>query len=466
MEENFYKDEFEVFLKEQADNHRMFPSDSVWRNIFTTLHSDEKWPALTVTAFAIVAAIIGVSVYFSPGPNVFAYQVPVTEKTASSANAKSLLALGSDKTSANWSTANGDVKRDEAKVGNLKDDRSQQAGSKDYLSSLHRDNIAFNQSLTSKTVTSNINTDYSNQIYITEPIIELIRVDEADKNLRTAPVAELETTPEELSDKIVLDQNPAPRTDKAPAIATKNKSKNRFSYEVYITPSASFRRLNEDNQGSIYSPSAGPRAINYVTNVNKIVRHAPGTGVEAGVAFGYDLTKKLKITTGAQFNIRQYSIEAYSAPYEVATIALMSNSGMDSVTRLSTYRTSSGNYLTQISNRYYQISIPVGLQLRVLGSKNVGLNVAGSVQPTYTLNKNAYLLSNDFKNYAQSGAIMRNWNVNTSVEAFLSVRSGTYQWQIGPQFRYQQLPTFSDKYPIKEHLMDYGVKIGVAKSIQ
>ena len=159
-------------------------------------------------------------------------------------------------------------------------------------------------------------------------------------------------------------------------------------------------------------------------------------------------------------------MEAFIAHTEVASIALQSANGYDTITRFSPYRTSLGYSPTQLLNRYYQFSIPLGIEYRVLGSKNLSLNIAGSVQPTYLLQTDSYLLSTNFKNYATSTGMQRNWNINTSIEAFLQMSSGQFSWRFGPQFRYQQLPTYINAYPIKEYLLDYGFKIGVSRSFK
>jgi hypothetical protein len=56
--------------------------------------------------------------------------------------------------------------------------------------------------------------------------------------------------------------------------------------------------------------------------------------------------------------------------------------------------------------------------------------------------------------------------VNAGVEAYVGYNTGTVRWQLGPQFRYQLLSTYENKYPIKEYLMEYGFKIGVTKTIR
>src|ERR1700761_1407687 len=60
MNESGHKDELEQYLKQQASEHRMYPSDAVWKNIRRKIHTPKKWPALSVfTIFTISALVIG-----------------------------------------------------------------------------------------------------------------------------------------------------------------------------------------------------------------------------------------------------------------------------------------------------------------------------------------------------------------------------------------------------------------------
>jgi hypothetical protein len=71
------------------------------------------------------------------------------------------------------------------------------------------------------------------------------------------------------------------------------------------------------------------------------------------------------------------------------------------------------------------------------------------------------MITNDYKSYTQVPWLLRQWNVNTSFETFVSYQSGNTRWQVGPQVRYQLLSSFISNYPVKENLFDFGLKIGV-----
>jgi hypothetical protein len=77
----------------------------------------------------------------------------------------------------------------------------------------------------------------------------------------------------------------------------------------------------------------------------------------------------------------------------------------------------------------------------------------------------AYLVSSDFKNYAQEQSLMRKFNVAAGAETFVSYNAGGIQLQVGPQIRYQLLSSYKN-YPIKEFIMDAGIKVGITKTLK
>ena len=47
----------EEFLQRETSQHRMYPSDHIWRNIHKELHGKKQWPALTITAVLMTTAL-------------------------------------------------------------------------------------------------------------------------------------------------------------------------------------------------------------------------------------------------------------------------------------------------------------------------------------------------------------------------------------------------------------------------
>jgi len=133
---------------------------------------------------------------------------------------------------------------------------------------------------------------------------------------------------------------------------------------------------------------------------------------------------------------------------------------------VSSLRSIPGSQPLTIKNRYYQLSMPVGLDWQILNGGRFNWGLAGSLQPTYTFDKQPLIITSNYKNYADGSPYVRNWNVNTNLETYVGYTTGGYRWQVGPQIRYQLLPSLADKYPNKEYLVNYGLKIGVVKHLK
>jgi hypothetical protein len=77
------------------------------------------------------------------------------------------------------------------------------------------------------------------------------------------------------------------------------------------------------------------------------------------------------------------------------------------------------------------------------------------------LSNTAYVISTDYKNYAEVPSLTRKWNINTGFETFAGFSIGNTNWRVGPQVRYQTMSSFKKKYPVEEHLFDFGLKMGI-----
>src|SRR5690606_3263848 len=58
MERNIHIDEFEEFLKEKADQYKMYPSDKAWNNIHRSLHARKKWPYISLTLLLLLGTAV------------------------------------------------------------------------------------------------------------------------------------------------------------------------------------------------------------------------------------------------------------------------------------------------------------------------------------------------------------------------------------------------------------------------
>jgi hypothetical protein len=244
------------------------------------------------------------------------------------------------------------------------------------------------------------------------------------------------------------------------------KVSRKISWQLFVTPTISYRKLSVNKSYDYLSDNNLPTTANYpfasITDVNKAVTHKPDLGVQLGVAARYPLSKNLRLRGGLQFNINRYDIKAFAYNKEIATINLSTGTGTNSaVSAWTRYRNYSGYKSDWLKNFYFSVSAPIGAELDLIGNKKTSWGIAGTVQPTYVVSDRAYMISTDYKNYAKVPWLVRNMNVSSSFETFINYTSGKTKWQIGPQVRYQMLSSFKNKYPVKENLFDFGLKLGI-----
>lgn len=234
-----------------------------------------------------------------------------------------------------------------------------------------------------------------------------------------------------------------------------------------LSPMVNYRTLNGGNYGPSKILQDGPVAMNHPGDAQNYAVHSPAFGFEFGGSLLYRVTRNLSVKGGLQFNYIRYKINAYTAKPQQSTSTLNSYYGYytDSMTAMNTAGRFGGEPQQTLYNDYYQLSAPIGFELRVLGNERLQFNIGATIQPSYLLNSNSYMLTSDYTNFAKQPSLYRRWNVSGGVEAFLSYQTGPVRWQVGPEFRYQLLSSYTSQYPITENLKGYGLKIGITKML-
>lgn len=466
-------DEFEQFLQDELAQHRMFPADHVWNNIRTELHGNPSWHALTVISLLIIISLTVSTLLIAPSSSKFQFNplASIPKKKAAIVDATSLHAPIAQEAYFNKIEPQHLTQATVALVNNVLntdvDAEAKQFTPFDEPSAI-LPSLTDQNNQTDKTIYSTISKPtLSDRDYPRTIIAETMNAKPATEKMNVIPTKKISAIPHLMSiqnGKI----NEGKTIHKNAALAKKSK----IIYQFYITPSKSYRELSDDAVKDIIQPNTVsnlatqniPLALSYSADVNDIVRHRPAVGLEIGVAALYSITKRLQLKTGIQLNIRQYNIETFQTltPH-LTTVSLLNNSGIENINLFSSYSNNTGYKAAQLENKTYQISVPIGMQLDILKGKQIGVNIEASVQPTLDLNTNTYLLSTDFKNYTDGNGLLRKWNINTSVGINFSLKLGASLWQIGPQIRYQHLPTYSNRYPIKEQLVDYGIRLAFTR---
>lgn len=232
------------------------------------------------------------------------------------------------------------------------------------------------------------------------------------------------------------------------------KPKTGKQLQFYFTPSASYRVLYADNKitfGNLPQP-----------NPENAATHTPAPGFEAGAALLFPVSKKVHFRTGLQLNYTHYTVIAFNAAPQLTTIRL----NYSSIQRITTLNNNFGYFAKEIANETFQLSIPVGVEIQLAGKKKLQWDVAGNIQPTYLLTASGYLLTNDLKYYVKAPDLLSRINLNSSIETFIRWNTGKMILQAGPQLRYQLFSNARGEYPIREHLVDYGFRIGIVKPLR
>jgi len=104
----------------------------------------------------------------------------------------------------------------------------------------------------------------------------------------------------------------------------------------------------------------------------------------------------------------------------------------------------------------------LGADFKIAGNAKLNWYAGGTIQPTYVIGGNAFVLSSDEKYYISENALLRKMNLNTAIETFISFKSTNgVLLNVGPQFRYQLFSTYKNQYGYTEKIYNVGIKIGV-----
>lgn len=489
MERGFYNEDIEELLKEKADQYKMYPSDKVWKNIHRSLHPNRKWYWLSLILF------LGAVGYYT----FIEFITPSSSKSISGNNAASTISKQTETAEAANIT-----KAVIVPFGNPKQTTGT-TGNKQRTFVLNPANDESNTAVvinldqpTTTPLAANIGPEENHTLAFNNetPVYDLndwqakklfqpgqSRTEQYEGSQEpTLPpaVAHVQAQASLLPGSTAIDESKLDaNTQNAEedskrlnwlqnsAVYELNVPKQRrLSWQLSFTPTMNYRTFRGSNYPS--DVKTLPLAPYIPGDPEKLVNHKPALSFELGSNILYAVNKSVTLKTGLLFNYARYDIQAYSSSTsEPATIALNSNYGIvtGQLTSYTRYRNFGGDAVENLHNQYFQLSVPLGLEVNLLGNEKLQVGVAGTVQPTYLLNRNTYLLTADYK-YATEPSLVRKWNINTSLEAFISYKTGDLKWQVGPQVRYQLLSSYIKEYPIRENLYQYGIKIGVAKTIR
>jgi hypothetical protein len=421
MERNFTNENFERFLRQNADSLRMRPNEKVWKEISVQLGKSRRRFAILLSILLLISGGLG-------------YELMNTKPIHQS----------SIKQVQNQPTQNIIHQLNRSGSG---------------IATINQPSL-LKKAIYKRVVTDNtsLNPFKETTSYNTIPVAE--EKDFEPGIIDSYPVA-AESSEKNVFSKSSIKRDITPLSIESVVNTYTGKSGKKMEWQIYFTPTVSYRKLSE-NKSYISSGVGNLSSYSPLYNINSAVTHKPDFGLEIGYTGKYKISSNFKIKGGIQFNVNRYDIKVFNAPNQLATIRLNSRYVPDSLNAITTYSNLNGYHTDWLQNFYFQISAPIGFEFKVRGDDKIQFGLGTTIQPTYLLGDRIYLISTDYKNYAQVPLLVRRWNVNTSIESFVSYSTGHLKWQVGPQFRYQLLSSFIDKYPVKENLYNFGLKVGIS----
>jgi hypothetical protein len=527
MEHKFYTDNFERLLKEKSDEFRMYPSKRVWHSIYNDLHPDRKWPS--IAASILLVSILFLVGYWNSSADKISQPVILTQSENSNtppqkkqfainqsnfASQSQMPAINSypgqkeiqsgnfsklsDVASGNNYTKNITGSNPDKKVNQI--NKHQQSPVKTIYTSVQLPvagqfvTTAANASArnvyspANKTNTNNI-TDPS---VITDAEISATFKNKADiTGVYDSPITEIKSlegddillsTASKNVSKKAGSQESKPATAKS-ALSNEDKSwiehyafynktsrkrwHGRLSSEIYFTPSVGYRNFKSNTDDIPAVPAAFTTIIAPGSSA-KNLNHHPGVGFESGFGLSYSVAKNFHIKAGMQVNFTNYLLNVTQINHPVTTTIMLNDltSGHTYLeARSSTIANIPGNNSQQVHNQTYQLSVPVGFDIKLANKNKLTWYAGAGIQPTYVFGGKNYLISADQDNYISDPSLMRHWSLNGGIETFLLYKlNSNITLKAGPQLRYQFTSTYTKQYTYNEKLYNLGIKMGVVKN--
>lgn len=544
MDNEFYTDNFEQLLKEQADRFTMQPTKRVWHSIYNDLHPARKWPSIAISCLLVISILLLGYFNTNNGGNQSASSSLANDAAGNtlgkqdgngqqggtggslvSGNDNTVASVAPDGPNASPSTAtppiNSGITEQNVLAPIVNMTRLPRRTSR--LSSVRA--IQYQNKQQDQVGTKSQSTQRkpnAGHLYVVPPTVDN-DAEQVDNNLPVSSDNNMTARPAQSQIKIAMGNtetitpiaseksaNNTNNTDgdnqdnektivakeqktdlqKATAInyidrawiddhafynsPRPSKLKNRLSWQVYITPSLTYRTLFENTiaEGRTTLQSLVTNPFVRQPGIENSVEHKPGPSIELGGGVAYQLAKKWQLKLGAQVNYTSYHATANNIQHPITTTIAMNdftNGSLNIENRSATISNTPGSNNNKLNNYTVQLALPIGFAYKLAGNNDLKFFAGATLQPSFVLVGNSPLLSSDRLFYVENNtkqgdaSLMRRFNVAMGIETYASFRMGEYTFLAGPQLRYQLLTTNSNKYTIGEKLYNIGVKLGISK---
>jgi hypothetical protein len=490
MEKRFDMMDFEESLREHANRFTLTPTRKVWMGLYNDLHPGSKWPSKTM-GLLLIFSIIMVGNLNNGSKTI------QTQLLSSSQN------LSSNKEILQNHTIPGqDINTANLQTRIKKESSFKNSGSAEIEPISERKNIdhqALNNSIitisTSKEEATKpeqnslsnsllLNTNKptsveNNSIAASTPSIEvqstamMVELPKLQKDILKTGIESHENfinATESINPDSHIESAVVMNTEAGEVYGQFSESSNKISlkkirkstWTFYLTPSVSSAWFNAApiSQSSISNTS--PLMVS-AANIAGNRKYNSKLSLSAGASSSLPITDQLHFTSGVMLTYLGYQITSNFVHPTFANLVLKDKTGS---TYLKSYITHYGVGLgygqIHLSNYSFQFAVPLGLEYTLLENQKINWKIGSSVAPSVVIAAQSYILSSEGRNYVTDPNLARRFNLIANFETFFTFKSARIKWHIGPSFGYQTLSTFKYAYPEKEHLLDYGIKIGIS----
>lgn len=494
MDIRFDMSDFEQSLKDHADQFKLTPSKRLWNGIYNNLHPGSKWPSITVAiAFLITLVTIG---NLNNSPNTDANNpVSQSKKLAGNETGKNpqspVVNINSSVTDQATTNAN-DNNQDANKIMSPANSSEVSSGEKITapkrtpakvidINSYNKDQSQKKPDIFVKTTSQNdadkIKDHQENSAIPADAILKN-QLSSNDENITGLVYSNENIFTEELSifgkfEPEVLgfiNQNVQPvnifvpgRRQKMIAkreAALQKKKLTSVEWIYFLSPAISSAVFRGNTEGVSSNP-----ILFFPNQPSNGMIYTGRLGLKAGTEMNFKFSKKWKFISG--FNLRYSGYNIVSNLVHPTFAGLVLRDLTTGTLYSKNYITHYGNGESQnqilIHNYNLQASVPVGLQYNIWQNENMQFNLASTFEFSTSLKSNAYIMSSDERYYLKDPSLMRKLNLGASFHPNIILNATNIKWHIGPDFHYQILSTYKNNYQIKEHLIDYGIRIGISK---
>jgi len=247
-------------------------------------------------------------------------------------------------------------------------------------------------------------------------------------------------------------------------IHTRKKRNEKITWLYYVTPTVSTVSFTGKGLQLPANSSLSPIIVQSNQSTNGMIYNAR-LGYMVGTQMSYAFSKEWQFVAGANFSNSGYHVISNQVHPTFATLMLKDETtGMAySHSYITHYGNGQGQNQISLSNYSLQFSLPVGMQYALFENSKIKINLASTIEPSLILKSNAFIISSDGRYYVNDPNLIRKLNLSGNLGSFITFKSNKINWLVGPSIRYQLLSTYQKNYPIKEHLIDYGIRIGISK---